>query len=301
MFLFSSGMYSQSNQDFVRGTIVSFYETYGLETIESFSKENTPNGNLVCPLDDEEGQMRIRNQDLTRMCASRQFERLKDALRVGRRVAHLLVEVGFIATQLQFTLFRLLIPGMGDLTEVMQEVEFWFMRLVTLIYDSLKEIGNLCFRIVTDTGGVGDAFKALVGALCWLVQAALYCYNISICWILKVIVAPICQIILDIIRSIMGMFGGDVAIFGLFDTVLEAITSSTCDATMQCSNEGVYIPTQEMGILPVTSRCWADYTPSVDDKSSYSCSASDTCSNTDQGYGLTNQVRFLKLLMLDFS
>ena len=97
----------------MRGTVISFYETYGLESTASFSLDSTelPNVDLVCPLDDEEIDLRIRNDDLTRQCSSRQLQVLHDGLKIARMVVHVIVETNYIMLQLMFTFARLLIPG----------------------------------------------------------------------------------------------------------------------------------------------------------------------------------------------
>ena len=294
-FVYTPGMYSQSNQDFVRGTVINFYETYGLDTLDAFDKTNTPNGALVCPLDDEEDDLRIRNHDLTKHCASRQLQSLQLLLQIARRVVHLIVEVGYIQTQLVFTFARLLIPGLENAATVVQEIEFWFMQLVMIIFDSLKEIGNLLFRIISDTGGIGDAMKTIVNLLCQFVNVMLDIYNNILCDIMKNVTLPICRIFLNILRPIISFFGGDTSIFDLLDKIIHAIDSSSCNMKWECSHLGVNLPTQLMGVLPVSSRCWADYTPNVDDASSYSCSRSDTCSRADLSYGVTNQVKTLPI------
>jgi hypothetical protein len=291
-FVYTPGMYSQSNQDFVRGSVINFYESYGLETSDAFDKQTLTNLDLVCPLDDEEDDMRARNNDLTKYCASRQLQGLQEALKIARRVVHLIVEIGYIETQLVFTFARLLIPGLGDATVVVQEIEFWFLRLVMIIFDSLKEIGNLLFRMISDTGGIGDAMKTLVNMLCGFVNFLLDFYNTILCQIMKNVTAPICQGLIDVLKPVLSFFKIPTGIFDLLEKIIDTIRKSTCNTKWECNEMLVNLPTQQFGVLPVTSRCWADYTPNVDDASSYACSRSDTCSSADLTYGVTNQVNF---------
>jgi hypothetical protein len=297
-FVYAPGMYSQSNQDFVRGTVINFYERYGLQTANSFSFGEVLNADLVCPMDNEEEDMRKRNTELTQYCASRQLEILQDSLKIARRVVHIIVEVSYIQMQLMFAFFRLLIPGLDSMLAVVHEIEFWFMQLVNIIFESLKEIGNLIFKIVSNMGGAGNAMKTLVNVLCRTFNVALTVYNFTVCEIMKNVIAPICQIMLDLLKPIVNFFGGDTAIFDLLDRVVDTIKSSNCNETITCDELGVTLPDEFAGSLPVTSRCWADYTPNVDDSSSYACSRSDTCSNADLSYGVTSQVNFSFLLSL---
>jgi hypothetical protein len=50
--VYTPSMYALSNQQFVRSTVINFYETYGTEGAT----------NPVCPLDDEEDKIRTRNR-----------------------------------------------------------------------------------------------------------------------------------------------------------------------------------------------------------------------------------------------
>jgi hypothetical protein len=113
VYVYNPGMYSVSNQNFVRSTVISFYETYGIQsgqtTIRSLTRNNS---DLVCPMDDDELALRQSNNDRTTMCASRQLERVQMALRIARMVVHILVEVYYICIQLCVTLFRLVMPGL---------------------------------------------------------------------------------------------------------------------------------------------------------------------------------------------
>ena len=172
----------------------------------------------------------------------------------------------------------------------MQEIEFWFEKLVILLFDTLKQIGNLLFRMISNTGGLGSAMKELVNILCWFVSVVLDIWNVTLCVLMRDVVAPILQILLDILQAVIGVLGGDPHILDLLHDVLDVMRNLECNTTLTCSNLGVELPSQAVGALPVTSRCWADYTPGVDDTSSYACSRSDTCSNADLSYGVTVKV-----------
>jgi hypothetical protein len=102
--VYTPSMYSSSNQQFVRSTVINFYETYGVRI-------GTDN---VCPVDGEDALIRQRNDELQVGCASRQLEAIKIALQLFRRKTALLVEVNYILLQLVFTIMRIAIPGIND-------------------------------------------------------------------------------------------------------------------------------------------------------------------------------------------
>lgn len=66
------------------------------------------------------------------------------------------------------------------------------------------------------------------------------------------------------------------------------ISNLSCNDTIPCQfpgSEKIGIPT---GALPVASRCWADYSPDVDETDMFSCSRSDTCRVSDLQSGVTS-------------
>jgi hypothetical protein len=283
-------MYSQSNKAFVRSTIIDFYEVYGAASTASFVKDDTPNYNLVCPLDDEEAEMRRRNEDLTSQCASIQLERVKHALEIGRSVVHLMVEITYIEVQVIFTLVQLLIPG-TDFAVVVKELEFWFMELLAVLIDAMKEIANLLFRVFTGTGGFGEMMKTLVNLICEFINYMVQLFNMTMCALLRDQVAPGIKGLILLLRGTATVLGldADDAITAL-DAIHEVLDRLTCDTSWECQQLFEETSEIDIGVLPVTTRCWADYTPGIDDTSSYSCSRSDTCDNADGSFGVSQQI-----------
>jgi hypothetical protein len=281
--VYSPSMYSNSNQEFVRSTVINYYETYGAAESVVFTNENLPNEELVCPLDDEDQLIRIRNDQLSISCASRQLEHLKEAMQIARRVVHLLVEMAYIAMQIAVTIFRFMLPG-ADISAITKELEFWFIRLMTMLADSITAIANLMFRMVTDSPGLGQAMKELINLLCATVQVLYDIYNITVCPILTNIVRPIIIKLKELISSFPGH---DPSIVTDLEKIQRTLDLS-CNEQFPCIQVETEVSAQELGVLPVTSRCWADYTPGVDDLSSFSCASSDTCTNADLSFGQTN-------------
>jgi hypothetical protein len=286
--VYTPSMYSMSNQQFVRSTVIDFYETYGAYDSSVLKKGDTVNGELVCPLDDEDQNIRWRNGNLSVSCSSKQLERLKDAIKIARRVVHYLVEAAYIQMQIIFTLFRLIMPGIGDNAQIMRELEFWFKRYLRLVLESITAMADLLFRMLTDTGGLGTVMKALVNALCLFVNTLMKFWNSVMCWILKTMIGPLLQALIGVFRPVIEFFKVADGVLSLIDNILHQITTAGCDTQFDCTTLTQTVPIQGLGVLPVTSRCWADYTPSVDDVSAYSCSASDTCTNADLSFGQTN-------------
>lgn len=140
VFVYTPSIYFVTNEDFVRGAVSNFYEVYNRKDTTSFV--TLSNKDKVCPSEDEEIDLKRRNAGVLRYCTSTQLERIKDALRIARRIIHLIVEAQYILINLVFSLMRLLTPSQSMVDQVLKEIEFWFLRLWTMINDSIEEIGN---------------------------------------------------------------------------------------------------------------------------------------------------------------
>ena len=190
MFVYSPGMYSSSNQDFVRGTVSSFYEMFKRTASDEVSDEDEfrafvfGNGSLaaddmVCPMDDMEWELKVRNQAMKKGCASVQMDGLKRAMFMMRVVVEVIVQVGYIVMQIGICLFRLVVPtnGEAEYGQILAELEFWFNKLVLLVVESIKQLANLLFNMIFSTGPLGSVMKMIVQLLCHVVQIILKVWN----------------------------------------------------------------------------------------------------------------------------
>lgn len=231
-----------------------------------------------------------RNEALLSRCASVQMERLQDSLKIARRVVHIIVETNWIILNIGLSLLKLLLFGGGgeSQTETIQEVEFWFTRLVLLVADSLKELANLVFRVVFDSGGFGSAMKVIIEALCYIVNAMMVVWNNTGCWIFKNVAVPIVRFLIDILRPVISFFiPGAYGIISLLEQMVSFLGSMDCNMQFNCTYPGTPTPSRPIGATPVATRCWTDYTPGVDDSDSLSCTRSDTCRASTLEYGVT--------------
>lgn len=284
-FVYSPGMYSQSNQDFVRGTVISFYETFGLENTRAFSKDETPNGELVCPRDDEELELRQRNYGMMDKCASTQMNVIKNLLNEIRKIVHIILNVFNIMFQLTLTLFRLLIPSV-DISSVVSDAGYWFQELLLVAFDLIKQIGNLFFRLITDMGGMGDTMKEILEEVCKLISTIMVIWNTTMCILLRDAIVPAIRILVDLLGTIIGFFGGNDGVVTFLYQILDFFSNTKCDYAIACNIPDESAPSVALGALPVSSRCWANYNPLVDDISPYACSRSDTCSMSPLAVGI---------------
>ena len=276
-FIYTPSVYSIINEDFVRGTVTNFYENYN-QLREDGSFTVLDNNQLICRNTDEEVDLINRNEAFTSKCSSVQLERLQDGIRIARKVAHLIVESSFIVINMVFSLMRLLVPDGSFIDEVIKEIEFWFTRLIVLVFETLKEVGNMIFRLLFDTGGFGTVIKNIIEVMCWMVNLALEAFNMIVCPIMANVVSPILGFFLDIIGFVVYTFVPHAT--GVLTKIIELngnISRMECNYSVNCNLTLHSRPDLPDGANPVATRCWADYIPGLDETDAFSCSAADTC------------------------
>ena len=160
-------MYSSSNRDFVRGTVADFYEMFKqrseTDSLQAFAFDAI-NGSIsdkVCPMDDMELALMLRNEAAKQKCSAVQLEHLKTVLIIVRRVVDTIVATFYIIMQIALGLFRLLIPGL-DSSSVVSELEFWFLRLIGIAIETIKQIVNMLFRMLFNMGEFGKIMKEVI-------------------------------------------------------------------------------------------------------------------------------------------
>ena len=167
VFVYSPGMYSSSNKDFVRGTVTSFYEMFkqlsvrgGLSSNNGEEEDeeqrdfrafafgnNTLDEEKVCPTDDLEWQLKVRNQAMKRGCASEQMDGLKRSLFAVRVVVDTIVRTMFLILDIVVCLFLLLIPSNGEseFAQIMAELDFLFNELINTTSSRPRSSWPTCF------------------------------------------------------------------------------------------------------------------------------------------------------------
>lgn len=272
--LYTPGMYSISNGDFVRGTVSNYYETYNQNDASAVSGQR-----VVCPLDSEEEAMRLRNSEYTSECASVQLQILKVLLGYMRNVLHMLVQAAFIIINLIMNLLRLCVMTGENMQPILNDIQFWFMKLINLLVDLLKVLGDMMFSIIFDTGGLGSAMKEIVKALCNWVNWVYHLWNDIWCGMINKIAIPLVDGIKDLfwnIKKFLPFLGiGDV--YNKLKQASDDLKKITCTYTNLCNFPDQAPPAIPSGALPTASRCWANYVAEIDDTNSLSCSRSDTC------------------------
>lgn len=154
-FVYTPAMYSTTNSDFARGTVTDFYELHNplLGAVNSFRLNSSRRVPDVCPMDDLDLELRLRNDEYTQQCASRELERMQYLVRVCRLIVHLIVEGCAYWVNIIMCLMRFIVETTQEgIRSVTVELMFWFNKLWMLITDMLEQIANLMFKVVFENG-----------------------------------------------------------------------------------------------------------------------------------------------------
>ena len=120
LFVYTPGMYSSSNNDFVRGTVTDFYEMFRQVSdtggdFAAFAYNSTIDlmvNERVCPMDDMEAALKVRNEALKQSCSAVHIDHLKTVLMAVRIVADAVVYTMYIMMEIMLGMMRLIVPGL---------------------------------------------------------------------------------------------------------------------------------------------------------------------------------------------
>jgi hypothetical protein len=93
------------------------------------------------------------------------------------------------------------------------------------------------------------------------------------------------QAVASIIAKIVYFFQLNNAILNQIYIIINYLAKIKCDETLNCDYPSSSKTDMEFGALPVTTRCWADFSPELDTSNTFSCTASDTCRVSKLNYG----------------
>jgi hypothetical protein len=227
VFVYTPATYSSSNQDFVRGTVTSFYEMFrqvaarrdasgetvddsdGDEFYAFLFNKTLAYDELVCPLDDMELQLKVLNDALKSTCSATQFNGLKEVLCLLRKIVNTIVMISYSLMQMIVCLFRLLVPVGGEaaIQSAISEMTFWFNKIIVLMAGAIVHLANALFNLIFSLSELGKALKKAVEGLCKLANFVLWIWNNTACeWVFKPLVVPALRFLATLTGSIMSFF-----------------------------------------------------------------------------------------------
>lgn len=262
-YYYSPGVYSTTNQEFVRETVEEFY--LGIDE-------------GACDEREAEREDLLRQvEQLREECSATWLDPIIDLLEELRLVIHSIVRLSYYVFMMELNFFRLL--GPGDFTEILQDILYYFVQFLEEAIELIKAIGELLWRMIEESP-LGKAFVDFVRDMCEEIVAILNFIKDNICAFLKILLEAVIDVmeaynsiplIPDIPAETIQLLHDGVAIF-----------EACMNDDLQCSPEEETFLDPESLALPSATRCWAQYITSFGDDSSLACTAADTCA---QGIG----------------
>lgn len=282
MFTYSPGTYHINNRQFSRETVIDFYEFRHQSLQES-------GGTLVCE------EPTLAQYSAIAECASVKLEVVQQMLEFARMVLKMLIRVGDLVVRIIFTLFKMLVPDI-DIKQVIREAMVYFQRLIHMCMDLLRAFGDMFFRVIFELDGIGGVLKAIVQAMCEIINGFLWVWNNILCPIVHNVAVPILEFVRDAFKEVNNIVNAISAgsyripfideLVSIMDIMIQTLRSASCDvAPLDCTFSDGGDAGPASATLPVASRCWVNYRDSIDDRSPYSCTLQDTCVNRDAESG----------------
>jgi len=267
-FFYQPATYSISNDQFVRQTVQYFYNF-------------TVHGS--CPAFDEELQAIIaQNADTAQQCSAQRLEVLQVALQVARQVIHNIVRIAYYFVQIGIEAVGLV--STTDPAPIIKNIMTYLGLILSAFGQFFKIMGDLMFKIIMETGQLGRFIRDMVIKICEFLRVVYDKALKPIICIIKEIIMGILYFVERVISAISFFVGG--ALNGAVKDVeaTREVIDNTFDCNMQnpfnCSkvfSDDDRGPTH----LPMPTRCWMGYKPSIGDQRGLGCSASDTCMDDD--------------------
>lgn len=267
-FFYQPATYSISDSRFVRSTVAQFY---------NFTQDGS------CPVLDLETQEIIAsNQQTLQNCPAQDLEALKYAIQIARETLHFFVKVAYYCGIIGIDLISLV--AARDINAVIKDILFYFNKIAHDFADFFSTIGDIIYKIVMETGKLGAFLKTLITTICEFLRDIFY--GIIMPWICGM--REILSMIFDMISSIIGTIS-DLT-FGSMDGVADQINSArdsmrdaiSCDAENPFKCDALFMNDGNMpSALPMPTRCWVGYQPSIGEQQGLGCTPSDTCMDDD--------------------
>jgi len=271
-FFYQPSMYSITNNQFVRQTVIDFYKQINADS---------------CPSDDIDNvQLLAQNSELREKCPSVQLERVVEVLQMLRSVVDLVVRAQYYFFMFVINMLRTLVSVI-NVEAVRAEAAKWFDLLLVEVTSLVKLVADFTFDwIMSLDGTVGEVFKAIMKVVCIVTKFIYDVFYIQVFCPIKtellVILIGIRDIFVDIKNvSILGFKPFDALLsptVWMFNNIIDMMQKSECDPDNSpiCDFEPP-ADEYENPALPITTRCWSTYTTSLGDAASLSCTAADTC------------------------
>jgi hypothetical protein len=263
-FFYQPATYSITNDKLVRETVQYFY---------NYSVSGS------CPVMDAElANILQQNKKTAQQCSAQSFELFQMAIGAARSVLQYLVKIVYYWMEIGINLISLILTS--DPNPVIKMIMTNFQMLLNEFKQFFQSMGDLFFKMIMDTGQFGLFIRKLVEQICNFLS-----------WLVDNLVKPVTCFIKDFSLRLIdflddlvtGFTFGTVRNVQQFRDWKDVINKNfDCNFTnpFQCSklfSDSNSAPSN----LPMPTRCWMGYKPSIGEQQGLGCVASDTCMNDD--------------------
>jgi hypothetical protein len=262
-FFYQPATYSVTNDQLSRQTVQYFYD-YKVSG--------------SCPAMTEELQAILaQNQRTAQDCSAQSLEVFQLAISAARQVVHLFVKIFYYMTEISMNVMALIMAA--DPTPVIQSIMTNFKMLLAEFRQFFVTLGDMFYKMIMDTGQLGKFIRDMVLAICRFLKDIIDSLIKPLTCFIKDFVVGI----INVIRTVASALTFGQANLGTLDEWKNTVSNQfNCDFNnpFQCTN---IFPENQTGPtrLPLPTRCWVGYKPSVGDQKGLGCSASDTCMDDD--------------------
>jgi hypothetical protein len=267
-FFYQPATYSSSDERFVRSTVANFY---------NFTQANS------CPiLDVETMDIIASNQRTLQNCPAQDLQALKYGIQLAREMLHFFVKICYYMSIIGIDIITLVTGNNAE--AVMHDIMYYFREIVAEFGSFFQTIGDVVYKLVMESGKLGAALKAIIMGMCEFLRDIFFgVIQPFICGIREQI-----SMVFDMISGIISFV--NTISFNSIDGVSDQINSARdamrdaidCDGPNPFRCDSLF-PDDENppSALPMPTRCWVGYQPSIGEQQGLGCTPSDTCMDDD--------------------
>ena len=267
-FFYQPATYSSSDERFVRSTVANFY---------NFTQANS------CPiLDVETMDIIASNQRTLQNCPAQDLQALKYGIQLAREMLHFFVKICYYMSIIGIDIITLVTGNNAE--AVMHDIMYYFREIVAEFGSFFQTIGDVIYKLVMESGKLGAALKAIIMGMCEFLRDIFFGFiQPFICGLREQI-----SMVFDIISGIISFV--KTISFNSIDGVSDQINAARdsmrdaidCDGPNPFRCDSLFPDDENLpSALPMPTRCWVGYQPSIGEQQGLGCTPSDTCMDDD--------------------
>jgi hypothetical protein len=258
-FFYQPATYSVTNDQLVRETVKYFYD---------YSVSGS------CPSQSQEELAIItQNRRTAQECSAESLQIFTIAIDAARAGLHSLVKILYYLLQIVINFIGLLSSNpsgailktiMGYITKLGEEFKIFFQTM-----------GDVIYKILFESGQLGKFMRELIMGICQLISDVVEKFIRPTACFWKVSMVGLISGIQTLARGFT-LFLYDFAYMDKWKEDVERIMDCNFANNLRCTELPIYDGSR-VANLPMPTRCWMGYKPTVGEQKGLGCSGSDTC------------------------